>query len=256
MRSGIEVMHTMARNVVRNILGTITNVVTEEPIVALTFDDGPDPIYTPRVLSILNRYRAHATFFMVGQCAEKHQDLVRQISMSGHSIGNHSWNHPSFPLISRHERRMQIDKCSRAIAPYGQKLFRPPYGDLDTASHIDLLLSSYKVVTWNLLAGDWQGREGDCMAHSLLGRMHSGCIILFHDSLYDFVEERFSSREQMLKALEILLQQGSQRFSFVTVPELLKQGRPQLTYWRQKPSVGFLNTLKRRSGRARHYLAH
>ena len=76
-------------------LGTLTSVVTKEPLVALTFDDGPHPEFTPRVLEILRHHQAHATFFMVGAGAEKYQGIVRQVAREGHAIGGHSWDQPS-----------------------------------------------------------------------------------------------------------------------------------------------------------------
>jgi peptidoglycan/xylan/chitin deacetylase (PgdA/CDA1 family) len=83
----------------------------------MTFDDGPDPEYTPRLLDILKKYQVHATFFiMVGEAAHNHPKLVRQVAQAGHAVGNHSWDHPSFPLISGRERRAQIRACAEAIA--------------------------------------------------------------------------------------------------------------------------------------------
>src|SRR3954471_7971305 len=80
--------------------GALTSVETTEPLVALTFDDGPDPTSTPTVLRLLERYGARATFFMVGAAAHRHPGLVGQIAEAGHAIANHSWDHASFPAIS------------------------------------------------------------------------------------------------------------------------------------------------------------
>ena len=80
--------------------GTITGVTTRDPVAALTFDDGPHPEYTPLLLNILERYQARATFFMIGDAAQRHPDLVRQVAQGGHAIGNHSWDHPFFPSLS------------------------------------------------------------------------------------------------------------------------------------------------------------
>lgn len=253
MLSGVKLLRKVVAGVVRNIAGTITHVITEEPIVALTFDDGPHPVYTHRLLSILGRYRAHATFFMVGLNAEEYPNLVREASMAGHAIGNHSWDHPSFPLISGRERQMQIRACSRAIAPYGQRLFRPPYGDLNAASRLNALWAGYQVVTWNILAEDWLDHDADWMANWMLERIRPGSIILLHDALYHNIEERYADREQMLKALEILLQQVGNHFHFITIPELLKHGRPQLKNWQQNPDINFLNALRGQHGKARQY---
>lgn len=80
-----------------NMPGTITSVTTRAPVVALTFDDGPHLEYTPRLLDILQRYQASATFFMIGEVAQKHPELVQLVAQAGHAIGNHSWDHRFFP---------------------------------------------------------------------------------------------------------------------------------------------------------------
>jgi peptidoglycan/xylan/chitin deacetylase (PgdA/CDA1 family) len=143
-------------------------VRTWDPVAALTFDDGPDPQRTPRILDILERYRARATFFMVGEAVQWYPELVRQVAQTGHAIGNHFWDHPSFPLITGRERRAQLRACAKAIAPYGQRVFRPPYGHQSVASRLDALWLGYQVVTWNVLAYDWLDHDADWMANRLV----------------------------------------------------------------------------------------
>src|SRR5262249_4930611 len=89
----------------RRFVGALTEVKTDEPIAALTFDDGPHPIYTPALLDILQKHVAQATFFMVGTAATAQPAIVRQVAQAGHAIGNHSWDHPSFLSIRSPERR-------------------------------------------------------------------------------------------------------------------------------------------------------
>ena len=139
-RRGVNVIRRLGLFLVGNIVGTITHVKTEEAVVALTFDDGPHPEFTPRLLEILEKHHARATFFLVGESAKKYPELVKRIAKAGHSIGNHSWDHPSFPLITGRDRRWQLRACEEAIAPYGQKLFRPPFGNQTIASRLDAFL--------------------------------------------------------------------------------------------------------------------
>jgi peptidoglycan-N-acetylglucosamine deacetylase len=120
----------------RWLLGTITHVVTQDHVVALTFDDGPHPEFTPRLLEILRGHQARATFFMLGEAARRYPDLVKQVATEGHAIGNHSWDHPSFPLITARQQQQQIIACAQALAPYGQRLFRPPYGHQSMPSRL------------------------------------------------------------------------------------------------------------------------
>lgn len=235
------------------VFGTITHVSTSKPAVALTFDDGPDPVFTPRLLDILQQHHAKATFFMVGQAAERHPDLVKKAAAAGHAIGNHSWDHPSFPLLTGHERRAQIRACAKSIAPYAQQIFRPPYADQNLLSRLDALWLGYQVITYNATAMDWLDHDADWIKGRIMSRMQNGSIILFHDSLFRHGEDRYVDREPMLKAVDMLLNELSGRLSFMTVPELLRQGRPQRQYWHKQTDIDVLNGLKGQYGEVRRY---
>lgn len=229
------------------LLGTITHISTTEPVAALTFDDGPDPVFTPRLLEILEKYHIHATFFMIGKAAERYPDLVRKIAQAGHAIGIHSWNHPSFPSISGKERRKQIRACAKAVAPYGLRLFRPPYGHQSIASRVDALFLRYKVITWNVHSFDWEIHDPQWMAERLMSRLKPGSIILLHDTLWDILAEGAEDRSPMLEALAIFLEKTGNQYRFTTVPELLKIGRARSQNWYWKRDENY-NEL--------HYKAH
>src|SRR4051812_4261440 len=94
---GLRRIQRVVDAIYQRLAGAITSVETEEPLVALTFDDGPSPASTPEVLRLLARYGARATFFMVGAAAREHPELVRQVAAAGHAVANHSWNHLPFP---------------------------------------------------------------------------------------------------------------------------------------------------------------
>src|SRR5262245_9978868 len=111
----VRPLRRLAGKLVKPLFGSLVSVDTQEPVAALTFDDGPDPVFTPRLLNVLERYHAHATFFMVGEIAERYPEIVRQVANDGHTIANHSWDHPSFPLIRAFERRMQLRRCSSVL---------------------------------------------------------------------------------------------------------------------------------------------
>ncbi|HYM70043.1 MAG TPA: polysaccharide deacetylase family protein [bacterium] len=215
-------------------LGTIIRVSTQDPVLALTFDDGPHPSSTPRLLEILEARRARATFFMLGQAAARYPALVRQVADAGHAIGNHSWDHPSFPEVPRRERRRQIDLCSRAIAPYGERLFRPPYGDQDNASRLDALWMRQEVVAWDVDAGDWRDDAPAVVAYRVTARVRAGSIVLFHDGSEAALRGATVDKSSMLKALELVLNRLRETFTFVTVPDLLRRGRPRRVLWLQR----------------------
>jgi peptidoglycan/xylan/chitin deacetylase (PgdA/CDA1 family) len=238
----------------RRVLGPIAHVTTESRVAALTFDDGPHPEFTPRLLGILQKHRVRATFFMAGLAAVRHPELVRRVATEGHVIGNHAWDHPSFPLLSRRERRRQILACARALAPYGQRLFRPPYGHLDVASRLDTLRFRYEVIGWSVTGEDWLDRDAEWMADRLVDAVRPGSIILLHDALYHVLESRYADRGPVLDAVDQLLGRLGRGFRFVTIPELLRQGRPQRV-WYGKVDVAFLNSLHPTVGSPRRYAA-
>jgi len=217
----------------RQAAGAITSVETSEPLVALTFDDGPDPTSTPAVLRLLDRFDAKATFFMVGAAAYRHPALVRRIAAAGHAIANHSWDHASFTSIPGRQRRTQIRWCQTAISPYGLRLFRPPYGRQNVASSLDARLLGFQVVAWSLSVSDWSEANASVMAERLVTRMRPGSIVLLHDSIFraEPGESIQYGRRPLIEAVEMFLEQEHGKYQFVTVPELMARGRPVVREW-------------------------
>lgn len=206
----------------------ITNIETQEPIGALTFDDGPHPIDTPRVLSVLEKYQAKATFFMVGEAAKKYPEIVRMVAEAGHAIGNHSWSHPYLPGVHSRVRRLkQIWACSRAIAPYGHRLFRPPFGGHDERVLFDARLLGYKVIMWNVSAQDWVSQKAEEIADKMIHRFKPGNIFLLHDTICGGkLPESDFNREPMIEGLDKALFVLQSQIRLVTVPTLLQAGQP------------------------------
>lgn len=249
-----EFLHRGCSLVVGQLIPTITHVSTREPLVALTFDDGPDPYYTPRLLDILQRHRAYATFFVLGEAAQRHPAIVARAASEGHAIGNHSWDHPSFPLIGARERRAQIRACAKAIEPHDARLFRPPYCDQTLASWLDAFLLGYRVVTYNVTTDDWCGGDAGVIARQIERRARPGSVIVLHERLFDALEERYFNRDALLAAVETALGRLQHRFRFVTLPELLRHGRPRKIFWRKKTETELLNRLRTATGSGRRYL--
>jgi peptidoglycan/xylan/chitin deacetylase (PgdA/CDA1 family) len=143
---------------------------------ALTFDDGPNPAWTPRLLDILAVHEVRATFFLVGRYAEAEPALVRRIAEAGHLIGNHSWSHPNLALTAPARVREELARTSRTLeqitgAPV--LFFRPPFG----ARRPDVLGAARRLgmtpVLWNAITTDWRERSADRIAERLQRRIDS-----------------------------------------------------------------------------------
>jgi peptidoglycan-N-acetylglucosamine deacetylase len=232
MSENSHLLGRVARAVRRRVFGTITRVSTSRKAVALTFDDGPSPDATPRLLDLLGEFGAKGTFFVVGQQAGSYPHVLSRIIEEGHGIGNHTWDHPSFPSIGMGHRREQLRACSQAIAPHRTSLFRPPYGYQSIASYLDAAFLGYRVIGWDIAAEDWLGHSGEFMADTVVSRMSPGSIILFHDNLFTFSDAKYLDRKPTLDAVRIIVQRLHGQYEFVTVQELLTCGREQRADWR------------------------
>lgn len=222
------------------VLGSIIRVSTAEPVIALTFDDGPHPEDTPPLLDLLERYGARGTFFMVGKSARRWPELVRRVAEGGHAIGNHTWDHLSMPSLTGRFRRRQLAWTQEVLGPQGAKLFRPPYGEQSLGSRLDAVRAGLDVVCWDVIAEDWRDDPAEAMLTRIYRRLRRGSIVLFHDTLYTTTDERYRDRGPMRATVETLLRDLGDRYRFVTVPELLKLGRPVRWHWYQRSRLDWL----------------
>jgi peptidoglycan/xylan/chitin deacetylase (PgdA/CDA1 family) len=238
LRVGARVLRSPFTAAARRYFGVVRAVTSDRPVLALTFDDGPHPESTPEVLRILDKYRAKATFFMVGELAARHTDVVRAAAQAGHVVANHSWSHVSFPLMSARERYEQLRRCEDALSPYGAKLFRPPYCHQTLASRWNARRAGYDVVIFNVHAEDWLPRPAEWMADKLVREARPGAIVILHDNIYGSVlAGAETDRRPMLRALDSALDRLQERFLFVTVPDLLRQGPVVREIWESRGSA-------------------
>jgi peptidoglycan/xylan/chitin deacetylase (PgdA/CDA1 family) len=150
--------------------------------VALTFDDGPSPVYTPRLLDLLRKAGAAATFFVVGREAERHPGLVRRMIGEGHRVGSHSWSHPqSTTPGSAKEELQRTHDVLKAITGVDPTLFRPPYG-IETGPLAEEAVSrGYRTVLWSLDTKDWRDHDASKLSEMVGERSRRGDIVLMHD---------------------------------------------------------------------------
>ena len=154
-----------------------------EPVY-LTFDDGPDPEWTPRILDMLDEADVKATFFVIGALATQHPGIVRQIEARGHEVGNHSFSHPHPRLLSDDRAREEVNAGAGAIADilgHPPRLFRSPHGTRHPAMFAAAEALGETVVHWQVSAIDWGllGRAGAIARR--LKRVKPGDIVLMHD---------------------------------------------------------------------------
>lgn len=177
------------------------------PRVALTFDDGPDPVHTRQVLEILDRYGARATFFCVGHHVSALPDEVRRIVAAGHELGNHSWSHPFLPDLTAGQLREQIDRTGEAVARVTGEFptrFRPPYGGL-TPEVLATLAEHPTVLTlWDVDSRDWARPGAESIAATVLESAGPGSVVLMHEG----AGERSQTVRALPSIIEGLLERG------------------------------------------------
>ena len=180
-------------------------VRTTQKMVALTFDDGPDPMITPKVLEILRETGARATFFTTGMHAEQYPDLVRQTMLSG-EIANHSYNHPRLSLLERKKVAAQLATTQtilQAITGYSPRWVRPPYGKMSKAIESEAKALGLPVVVWDTAVDKYNRLPIDVAAKKLLAKLRPGSILLAHDACPPKDRESWCVT-QRLRSLKIL----------------------------------------------------
>ena len=192
--------------------------------VALTFDDGPDPVVTPLLLGLLDRYGMPATFFVAGIKAERHPELIREILSRGHFVGNHSYRHdPLLMLRSRARLYAEIDRAQEVLAGFGirPRAFRPPVGVTNPGLAGVLRALDMECVTFSCRACDFGNRRIRGLSGAILKRVHPGAIVLLHD----VTPPGGGSVAQWLRAVEeIILGLEARGYEIVPLPQLT--GRP------------------------------
>lgn len=190
-------------------------VLVSGPYVALTFDDGPHPENTPRLLDILRERGVKATFYLIGELVARHPDVARRTLAEGHEIGNHTWSHRFLTLQSSHSIATELEQTHEAVeAAVGAPptTLRPPYGAVTKrmTRWIDHRFG-YPTVLWSVDAEDWENPGSPVIAERLVSGARNGSIVLAHDPLAPTVDA-------MPETLDRLLTRG---FHFVTVSELI-----------------------------------
>ncbi|MCC6446184.1 MAG: polysaccharide deacetylase family protein [Armatimonadetes bacterium] len=184
-------------------------------LLALTFDDGPDPKTTPRILKALKAHHARATFFVVGEQGKLHPDILRRIALEGHAVESHSYSHPKNP--SPAEAVEELSRTEKIIQEAAGRLptcFRPPYGKTHNAFAAAAARKGYALVLWTISSADSSHIEPGVIAHNVIFTPNPGDIVLMHDG---------PGHRASAAAVEAILPRlRAEGFRFVTVPELMQ----------------------------------
>ncbi|PLS04158.1 polysaccharide deacetylase family protein [Neobacillus cucumis] len=190
--------------------------------IAITFDDGPNPIYTPLLLDLLKKYGVKATFFVVGSKVKRYPEIIKRMSEEGHTIGIHHFQHVSSWICSPFRLKKQLTLTEQAISDCTNErvtFYRPPWGHFNLFS---LFVSKpYKKIMWSHIFGDWKTEKGkNGLREELLAATEPGSILLLHDCGETLGADQ-EAPGLMIKNLEIYLKEAiDQGTKFMTLKEI------------------------------------
>jgi peptidoglycan/xylan/chitin deacetylase (PgdA/CDA1 family) len=224
MRSGLYVFFLLS------CMGMLTGSCRHDEVVkgfpiALTFDDGPDGVYTPKILDILKEENAKASFFLIGKRIKHFPAITRRIYTEGHCIGNHSHNHTWLPGM---QHKLMLKEISHteflidSVVGYSSKYFRAPWGAIDKNQTEALTALGYTVFKWDIDSHDWDAKHTsvDEIVNQVVSLAHPGCIVLLHSADFAGIE----GREKTLAALpRIIHALKDKHYRFVTLEELMRE---------------------------------
>jgi peptidoglycan/xylan/chitin deacetylase (PgdA/CDA1 family) len=171
-----------------------------DSVIYLTFDDGPTgPQWTPQVLDVLAHHNAKATFFVLGQKAQRYPDLIQAEYGAGHAIANHTFDHQSLSSLGREAFFDEVQSTQRILGEKGVPCLRPPYGATDSYTRARAEELGYRIVMWDIDTIDWQRPGAAAIANEVLTNAYPGAAVLMHDGGGD--------RSQTVEALESVLSQ-------------------------------------------------
>lgn len=190
--------------------------------IAFTYDDGPNDPHTLRLLDVLAKYDARATFFLIGRFVTQRPDIVREIVKAGHAIGNHTFTHPHLPFLSDTETRMEFEQCQQAIADAvgrGPRIFRPPFGMRRPGTFQIARSLGLEPIMWSITGFDWNAPVAAKISKRVSERIRGGDVVLLHDGSHHGMG---GDRSQSVIATEtVLAGLNGKEYDCVTVPEMI-----------------------------------
>ena len=204
---------------------TIYRVKTKQKIVALTFDDGPSPEWTPKILDELKKANIKATFFMIGHHVKKYPEVARRVAAEGHTIGNHTYAHSVILYYTPEEVEEEIkytELIIKEVTGQKTKFFRPPKAWIMHTMKDTVKAMGYEVILWSLNSKDWVTFNHRYIVKLLSLQVRNGDILLFHDS-GNVLSTEGADRSQTVAAIPLLAKKLRKKgFEFVTIDLLLE----------------------------------
>ncbi len=201
--------------------GPICRGMDTQKQVALTFDDGPNPRFTPDILKLLKKYDARATFFVLGQNAVRYPRLIRELVEAGQEVENHSFSHLRFPVKDQETWQRELERTEVELDLLGcpdHHLFRPPFSDYNKGLLHFLANIRQRLILWSVDSADWREPDPLSIAVNVLSQVIPGAIVILHDS----DETGKADRQPTIEALGLILPALKTRgYKCVTVSELL-----------------------------------
>lgn len=192
---------------------------TNKKVVALTFDDGPDQHFTPKILDVLKKHHVKATFFLMGTRLAKHPQVAKRMVREGHAIGNHTFWHPNLVKTGMNNMTWELKRTNKLIKSttgVQTRWFRAPYGILNEKLILKLGNMGYKGIGWSIDTEDWKGLPADKITAHVVNDVHPGAIILMHNAGH-WTQDLSGTVKSLDQIIPLLKKHG---YRFVTIPEM------------------------------------
>jgi len=201
---------------------TFTGTEPGSPTLALTYDDGPNNPWTLRLLEVLERHSVKATFFLIGRFVQQKPDIARAIVAAGHSVGNHTWDHPNLLFCSASEVRAQLESTRRVIfdaTGVETTLMRPPFGARRPATLRAVRELGLVPVMWRVTCYDWKPISAERIVAKAERQVRGGDIILLHDGGHGRMGV---DRSRSVEASDAIVHKyKAEGYQFVTVEQMM-----------------------------------